>query len=128
MAKRKATITSDDDTPESSQASKRARTADSDEEVVEVHATPQKRERKPTINGKQKAKVHSDEEEEEEEDLHHDDERNEEDEKKFEDDHGEAIRRKLEQRRNTIGVSGSMSIDGHLTYTYCSRESLSMAS
>ncbi|KIK94056.1 hypothetical protein PAXRUDRAFT_828391, partial [Paxillus rubicundulus Ve08.2h10] len=60
--------------------------------------------RKPTINGKQKAKVHDgDSEEEEEEDLHHDDERNEEDEKKFEDDHGEAIRRKLEERRHTIG-------------------------
>ncbi|KAF9221585.1 P-loop containing nucleoside triphosphate hydrolase protein [Gyrodon lividus] len=105
MAKRKVTIDSDDDTPESSQASKRARTVDSEEDV---QATPPKRERKPTINTKQNARARdgdSDEdgEGEEEEDLHHDDERNEEDEQKFEEDHGEAIRRKLEQRRDNIG-------------------------
>ncbi|KAF9241146.1 P-loop containing nucleoside triphosphate hydrolase protein [Melanogaster broomeanus] len=102
MAKRKVVVESDDDSPESSQASKCARTADGDEEVVQFQATTPKRERKPIIDRKQKARArHSGSEEEE--DLHHDDERNEEDEKQFEEDHGEVIRCKLEQRRNTIG-------------------------
>lgn len=111
MAKRKNVVDSDDDAPESSQASKRARTEDSDE-LVQVPASSLRRERKLVINGKgeTKPKEHDSDEDDEEEDLHHDEQPNEEEEKKFEEDHGEAIRNKLEQRRNTIGVRGFMSV------------------
>lgn len=109
MAKRRAVVDSDD-APESSQASKRARTEDSDEPP----ASPVRRERKPVINSKGKAKAKdrdSDSDEDEEGDLR-DEQPNEEEEKRFEEDHGEAIRRKLEQRRNTIGVSSFTSVVG----------------
>lgn len=110
MAKRKNIVDSDDDAPESSPASKRARTEDSDE-VAQAPASPLRRERKPAINGKGKAKA-EDQDSDEEEDLHHDEQPNEEEEQRFEEDHGEAIRRKLEQRRNTIGVCGFTSAVG----------------
>ena len=113
MAKRKNIVDSDDNAPESSQASKRARTEEIDE-PVEVPASSLRRERKPAINGKGKTKAedHDSDDEDEEEDLHHDDQPNEEEEKRFEEDHGEAIRRKLEQRRSTIGVRGFTSVVG----------------
>lgn len=124
MAKRKNVIDSDDDAPESSQVSKRARTEDSDtedsDELVHVPAS-----RKPVINGKGKTKAEEpdSDEEDEEEDLQHDDQPNEEEEKKFEEDHGEAIRRKLELRRSTIGVRTFTSAVGiRLTWSaqeYC---------
>lgn len=124
MAKRKNAVGSDDDAPELSQASKRARTEDSDE-LVQVPASSPRRERKPVINGKGKTKAdkHDSDEEDEEEDLHHDEQPNEEEEKRFEEDHGEAIRHKLEQRRSTIGVRRFTSVLGtHLTQSsqeYC---------
>ncbi|KAN0087613.1 hypothetical protein V8E55_006234 [Tylopilus felleus] len=100
MAKRRNIVDSDDDVPQSSQALKRARTEDSDD----IPAASPRRERKPVMNGKGKIRAEDhDSDNDEEEDLHHDDQLNEEYEKRFEEDHGEAIRRKLEQRRNTIG-------------------------
>lgn len=70
------------------------------------------------MNGKGKIRAEDhDSDNDEEEDLHHDDQLNEEYEKRFEEDHGEAIRRKLEQRRNTIGVRGFTSSLAHLTYS-----------
>ena len=107
MAKRKNVVDSDDDVSTPSQASKRARTEDSDD-LAEVFV---KREGKPVINGNGKGKGKAEEhdsDEDEEEDLHHDEQPNEEEEKRFEEDHGEAIRRKLELRRSTIGVCGSI--------------------
>lgn len=115
MAKRKNIVDSDDDAPILSQASKRARTEDSDDDFAQIPAPSVRRERKPAINGKGKAKdeeVDTDEDEGEDEDLLQDEQPNEEDEKRFEEDHGEAIRRKLEQRRNTIGVRGFKSVTG----------------
>ncbi|KAH7885235.1 P-loop containing nucleoside triphosphate hydrolase protein [Phlebopus sp. FC_14] len=101
MAKRKAAIDSDD---ESSQASKRARTEDSDDDVQQVPSAIPKREANHKVNGKGKAKAHVDaSDEEEEDDIRHTEEQNEEYEKKFEEDHGDVIRRKLEERRNTFG-------------------------
>jgi hypothetical protein len=113
MAKRKNIVDSDDDAPESSQTPKRARTEDSDE-LAQVLASPLRCERKPAINGKGKTKAEDRDSdgEDEEEDLHHDEQPNEEEEQRFEEDHGEAIRRKLEQRRNTIGVCGFTSVVG----------------
>lgn len=106
MAKRKNIVDSDDDAPEPSQAPKRARTEDSDDELAQVPVTSSRRERKPVINGKGKSEVEDHDSDDEDEDLHHDEQPDEEEEKRFEEDHGEAIRRKLEQRRNTIGVRG----------------------
>lgn len=106
MPKRKNIVESDDEAPESSQASKRARTEDSDEFAqIPTLLSPQ-RERKPVINGKGKrrAKGRDNDDSDEEEDLHHHEQPDEEEEKRFEEDHGEAIRRKLELRRSTIGV------------------------
>ncbi|KAG6377141.1 P-loop containing nucleoside triphosphate hydrolase protein [Boletus reticuloceps] len=130
MAKRRNVVDSDDDAPESSQASKRARTEDSDE-LAQGPAPFLKRERKAVINGKGKGKGedHDSDDEDEEEDFHHDEQPNEEEEKKFEEDHGEAIRCKLEQRRNTIGSIAEHGIiefieikqfmcHPHLTFTF----------
>ncbi|KAG8214643.1 P-loop containing nucleoside triphosphate hydrolase protein [Butyriboletus roseoflavus] len=123
MAKRKNIVDSDDDAPESSQVSKRARTEDSDD-LVQVPAS-----RRPVINGKGKTTVEDSDDEDEEEDLHHDGQPTEEEEKKFEEDHGEAIRRKLELRRSTIGSIAEHGIiesvemkqfmcHPHLTFTF----------
>ncbi|KAF8551706.1 P-loop containing nucleoside triphosphate hydrolase protein [Imleria badia] len=127
MAKRKNIIDSDDD---ASQASKRARTEDSDE-LAQVPVTSSRRERKPVINGigKSKAEDHDSDDEDEEEDFHHDEQPDEEEEKRFEEDHGEAIRSRLEQRRNTIGSIAEHGIiesvemkqfmcHPHLTFTF----------
>lgn len=104
MAKRKNIVNSDDDVTTSSQASKRARTEDSDDLDQDLASSP-RRERKPVINGKGKGKAEEySTDEDEEGDFPRDEEPDEEAEKRFEEDHGEAIRRKLEQRRNTIGV------------------------
>lgn len=103
MAKRKVAV--DDDDHEAlnalSQQSKRARTFDSDDEVVVDRS--RHRDRK-SGNGNGKARQEDSDDEEDEEDLTQE-EHNEEEEQRFEELNGEAIRQRLEQKRNTFGVS-----------------------
>ncbi|KAG9315735.1 P-loop containing nucleoside triphosphate hydrolase protein [Chiua virens] len=122
MAKRKNTVVdSDDDTPQLSQGSKRARTEDSDD-LVELPASS------PTVRKEASYQWQGDEEDEEE-DLHHEEQPDEEEERRFEEDHTEALRLKLEQRRNTIGSIADHGIiesvemkqfmcHPHLTFTF----------
>ncbi|KAG2151338.1 P-loop containing nucleoside triphosphate hydrolase protein [Suillus clintonianus] len=102
MAKRKVTVDSDEETlGASSQHSKRARTVDSEEEVVVDRS--QHRKRKPT-NGNGKARQEdSDEDDEDDDEDPTQEEHNEEEEQRFEELNGEAIRQRLEQKRNTFG-------------------------
>ncbi|KAG2065304.1 P-loop containing nucleoside triphosphate hydrolase protein [Suillus decipiens] len=99
MAKRKVIV--DDDGDEAldvlSQHSKRARTIDSDDEVVD---RSRHRNRKP---GKCKARQEDSEEDEDDEENLTQEEHNEEEEQRFEELNGEAIRQRLEQKRNTFG-------------------------
>lgn len=103
MAKRKVIVDDDDDEALDtlSQHSKRARTIDSDDEVVN---RSRHRNRKPG-NGKARQE-NSDEDEDEDEEDEEDptqEEHNEEEEQRFEELNGEAIRQRLEQKRNTFG-------------------------
>lgn len=120
MPKRRNVVDSDDELPESSQASKRARTED-DDELALIPASSPPRERKPIINGKGKsaAQEHDSDEEDEDEDLHLDGQPDEEAETRFEEDHGEAIRHKLELRRSTIGVRGLTYVVGTRSTRSC---------
>jgi hypothetical protein len=101
MAKRKVAVDDDDEAQDIlSQHSKRARTADSEEDIID-HS------QHPTRNHKGKGKtrqVDSDDDEEDEEGPNQE-EHNEEEEQRFEELNGEVIRQRLEQKRNTFGVS-----------------------
>ncbi|KAG2362689.1 P-loop containing nucleoside triphosphate hydrolase protein [Suillus spraguei] len=97
MAKRKVIVDDEEALDVLSQHSKRARTIDSDDEIVD---RSRHRNRKPA-KGKARQED-SDEDEEDEEDLTQE-EHNEEEEQRFEELNGEAIRQRLEQKRNTFG-------------------------
>ncbi|KAG1906517.1 uncharacterized protein F5891DRAFT_941410 [Suillus fuscotomentosus] len=101
MTKRKVAVDDDDDEALNalSQQSKRARTFDSDDEVVVDRS--RHRDRK-SGNGNGKARQENSDDEEDEEDLTQE-EHNEEEEQRFEELNGEAIRQRLEQKRNTFG-------------------------
>ncbi|KAG1884988.1 P-loop containing nucleoside triphosphate hydrolase protein [Suillus subluteus] len=102
MAKRKVIV--DEEEEEAldalSQHSKRARTIDSDDEVVVDRS--RHRNRKPGNSNGKARQEDSDEDEEDEEDLTQE-EHDEEEEQRFEELNGEAIRQRLEQKRNTFG-------------------------
>ncbi|KAI6042717.1 P-loop containing nucleoside triphosphate hydrolase protein [Pisolithus marmoratus] len=95
MAKRRAVVVSDDEDPQSSQASKRAKTEDSD---IQVQRTPEK---KPGVNGKIKDDGNSSDEGEV--DIRDAEEEGEEFEKRFEEENGDAIRQRLEARSQVVG-------------------------
>ncbi|OJA17188.1 hypothetical protein AZE42_00230 [Rhizopogon vesiculosus] len=98
MAKRKVAIDDDDEAQDvSSQHSKRARTADSDEDVID-HS--QHRNRAVRSNGKMRQ---DDSDYDEDDEGPTQEEHNEEEEQRFEEVNGEAIRQRLEQKRNTFG-------------------------
>lgn len=117
MAKRKVIVDDDDDEAIDtlSQHSKRARTIDSDDEVAVDRS--RHRNRKPG-NGKARQED-SDEDDEDEEDPTQE-EHDEEEEQRFEELNGEAIRQRLEQKRNTFGVSRMLatSTDGSSLSTH----------
>jgi hypothetical protein len=120
MAKRK--VIADDDDDEAldtlSQHSKRVRTIDSDDEVVVDRS--RYRNRKPgNDKARQEDSDEDGEDEEDEEDLTQE-EHNEEEEQRFEELNGEAIRQRLEQKRNTFGVSrmSATSTDGSTLSMY----------
>jgi len=97
MAKRKVAIDDDDEALDtSSQHSKRARTVDSEEEIAD-HLQPRNR----STKGKTRQEDSDDEDDEDPNQEEH----NEEEEQQFEELNGEAIRQRLEQKRNTFGVS-----------------------
>ncbi|KAG6333299.1 hypothetical protein ID866_5786 [Astraeus odoratus] len=102
MAKRRAAIDSDDEAVQSSQASKRAKTEDSDDGNAVQHVEPA-----PTARGKKPKKgqrvPNDDSSDEEDVDIGGAEGENEEFEKRFEEENGDAIRRRLEARRNTVG-------------------------
>ncbi|KAG1745864.1 P-loop containing nucleoside triphosphate hydrolase protein [Suillus paluster] len=101
MAKRKVTVDSDGDALDtSSQHSKRARTVDSEDEVVVDNS--RLRNRNPA-KGKGKARQEDSDEEDEDDEGPNQEEHNEEEEQRFEELNGEAIRQRLEQKRNTFG-------------------------
>lgn len=97
MAKRKGAVDSDDEVL--SQHSKRARTVDSKEDIID-HS--------PLRNGNAKGKGKTrqeDSDDDEDDEGPNQEEHNEEEEQRFEELNGEAIRQRLEQKRNTFGVS-----------------------
>ncbi|KAG2155901.1 P-loop containing nucleoside triphosphate hydrolase protein [Suillus bovinus] len=97
MAKRKVVVDDDDALDTLSQHSKRPRTIDSDDEVVFDQS--RHRNRKP---GNGNGKARQEDSDEDDEDLAQE-EHNEEEEQRFEELNGEAIRQRLEQKRNTFG-------------------------
>ncbi|KAG0704264.1 P-loop containing nucleoside triphosphate hydrolase protein [Suillus ampliporus] len=100
MAKRKVTVDDDDEALDASpQHSKRARTVDSEEEVVIDHSRHSNRN---PAKGKGKARQEDSDEDDEDEGPTQE-EHNEEEEQRFEELNGEAIRQRLEQKRNTFG-------------------------
>ncbi|KIM63353.1 hypothetical protein SCLCIDRAFT_24251 [Scleroderma citrinum Foug A] len=104
MAKRRVATDSDDETPQSSQVSKRAKIKDSDDDEVQLIPSSPAREKKPTVNGKAKGKARGDESTDDEDvDVPGADEENEEFEKRFEEENGAAIREHLEARKNVVG-------------------------
>lgn len=113
MAKRKVIADDDDEALDTlSQHSKRARTIDSDDEVVVDRS--RHRNRKPGNGKARQEDSDEDGEDEEDEEDPTQGEHNEEEEQRFEELNGEAIRQRLEQKRNTFGVSrmSATSIDG----------------
>jgi len=104
MAKRKVAVDSDDEVQDIlSQHSKRARTVDSEEDIID-HS--QLRNRNAKGKGKARQEDSDDDDEEDEDDEgQNKEEHNEEEEQRFEELNGEAIRQRLEQKRNTFGVS-----------------------
>ncbi|KAI6147159.1 P-loop containing nucleoside triphosphate hydrolase protein [Pisolithus tinctorius] len=100
MAKRRVAVDSDDEDPQSSQASKRARTQDSEVQQLEEF-TSQTPEKKPKVNGKTKDEGNSSDEGEI--DIRDANEEGEEFEKRFEEENGDAIRRRLEARSQVVG-------------------------
>ncbi|KAG1822914.1 P-loop containing nucleoside triphosphate hydrolase protein [Suillus subaureus] len=100
MAKRKVIVDDDDDDEALdalSQHSKRARTIDSDDEVVVDRSRHRNRK-----SGNGNGKARQEDSDEDEEDLTQE-EHDEEEEQRFEELNGEAIRQRLEQKRNTFG-------------------------
>ncbi|KAI6027610.1 P-loop containing nucleoside triphosphate hydrolase protein [Pisolithus microcarpus] len=95
MAKRRVAVDSDDEDPQSSQVSKRAKTEDSDSQGQQ---TPEK---KSKVNGKTKDEGNSSDEGEV--DIRDANEEGEEFEKRFEEENGDAIRRRLEARSQVVG-------------------------
>jgi len=113
MAKRRATVDSDDeDQLENSQASKRARTEeDSDDEPQVVESSPApKREKKRAAKGKAKAKRKGDDDDDDSDEEEFDVEGDEEEDKKFEEENEGKIRAAIEAKRK-LEVHGVSNFD-----------------
>ncbi|EGN98432.1 hypothetical protein SERLA73DRAFT_109919 [Serpula lacrymans var. lacrymans S7.3] len=116
MAKRKVSIeSSEQDQLDSSQASKRVRIQNGDDQREVVQSQVSKREKKPAVNGKGKDKAVQEESSDDEGSIHlPQQEQTEEDEKRFEEENGERVRAAIEAKRNTFGGIADHGIIEHI--------------